>query len=92
MSDLEQTLAEMRRRATPPGQPELPVHLIVGPREYIGLQAQGRLVCGEADVPMYQRTRDPANVTCPCCGVEAIAVAADQAAHAAYQARLERYR
>lgn len=44
------------------------VHLVVGPREYVGLRAQGWIACdATARPPMRQRTRDAEKATCPAC-------------------------
>lgn len=46
------------------------VHLVVGPREYIGLRAQGWVACdsaGRRPIPLTQRTRDAAKATCRAC-------------------------
>ena len=67
------------------------VHLVVGPLEYIGLQAQGLIVCGQG-APMRQRTRDAVEATCPDCSTPDLAEAAEQRASAAYQRRLAVYR
>ena len=67
-------------------------HLVVGPTAYIGLQAQGRIVCDAAQVPIRQRTRDAVKVTCPICSIPELAAAAAEAATAAYRDRLRRER
>ena len=67
------------------------IHLIVGPREYVGLQAQGVTACdvdGRLAIPMRQRTRDPGKATCPACATPGIAEAAEARAVADYRSRL----
>ncbi len=72
---LAEALAEMRRKASPAGGPELPVHLLVGECDrhaarwgvkYAGFACDLDGTRG-VRAPLYCRTTDPAHATCPAC-------------------------
>lgn len=69
---LDDTLARMRRAATPPGEPAPPVHLLFG--YATGTDARWATYAGYActgdwslDTAVYQRTTKAELVTCPGC-------------------------
>lgn len=64
-------LAVAAREAYAAKQETDEVHLVVGPREYVGLIPQAWIACDPdgklPNPPMCQRTRDRAKATCPDC-------------------------
>lgn len=72
---LADTLARMRREATPEGKPELFVHLLVGSYEGPNPLKEGLWAGFACDPtsstglhpPLFCRTTDPAVATCPAC-------------------------
>jgi hypothetical protein len=69
--NIDDLLAERRRERLQDGEQEPDVHLVVGPREYIGLQSQAWIACDRdgdrVRVPLDERTRDASRATCLDC-------------------------